>query len=245
MRTVTDMFGVKSVAKMLLSIDIRKIKFSPSIVQHPFTNSGITMCQTENGPQWLNLCENPEDLAHWRGTLSQAIDKAENPWSIYMMLNTPYTLTFLKYAEPYLSTTDFSELLSASWIMTEYANSDAEVSKKQLIKMFRKADPAALMEEDELEQFASLDDTVTVYRGVTSYNAKNVRALSWTLDRETAEWFAHRFGEDGTVYEAQIDKEHIFALFNGRNESEIVLDPKYLEDIVPAQIQGIGMEQSM
>ena len=28
---------------------------------------------------------------------------------------------------------------------------------------------------------------MTVYRGVTPYNAKNIRALSWTLDRETAE----------------------------------------------------------
>ena len=50
-------------------------------------------------------------------------------------------------------------------------------------------------------------------------------------DRDTAEWFAHRFGEEGTVYEAQISKEHILAFFNGRNESEVVVDPKYLEPV--------------
>lgn len=43
---------------------------------------------------------------------------------------------------------------------------------------------------------------VCVYRGVTSYNAENVEALSWTLNREAAEWFAHRRGENGAVYEA-------------------------------------------
>ena len=79
-----------------------------------------------------------------------------------------------------------------------------------------------------------------MFRGVTSINSDNLRALSWTLDYETADWFAHRFDEDGTVYEARIDKAHIFALFNGRGESEIVLDPKHLKDIAQAQelIQG-------
>lgn len=62
----------------------------------------------------------------------------------------------------------------------------------------------------------------------------NVKALSWTLSRETAEWFAHRFDEDGTVYEAKIDKKHICALFTGRNESEVIVDPKQLKDIIIA-----------
>ena len=62
---------------------------------------------------------------------------------------------------------------------------------------------------------------------------------------ETADWFARRFDEDGTVYKAQIDKEHIFALFNGRDESEVVLDPKYLKDITQAQEPTQGQELSM
>ena len=67
------------------------------------------------------------------------------------------------------------------------------------------------MKQDEYEQFQELGDTVTVYWGVTSYNAKNLKGLSWTLNPETAEWFANRFGEDGTVYEAQIKKSHVYA----------------------------------
>ena len=43
------------------------------------------------------------------------------------------------------------------------------------------------------------------YRGVTMFNAKNVKVLSWTLDRSVVEWFASRFDEDGTVYQAQIN----------------------------------------
>ena len=88
---------------------------------------------------------------------------------------------------------------------------------------------------------------------MTTINSDNLLALSWTLDYETADWFARRLDEDGTVYKAQIDKEHtksddkehIFALFNGRDESEVVLDPKYLKDITQAQEPTQGQELSM
>ena len=64
-------------------------------------------------------------------------------------------------------------------------NRDAEVSHTQLTEMFRHSDPAALMDEAEQAQLAELDDTVTVYRGVTTINSDNLLALSWTLDYET------------------------------------------------------------
>jgi hypothetical protein len=75
-----------------------------------------------------------------------------------------------------------------------------------------------------------------------------VKALSWTLDREVAQWFASRYGSQGTVYEAKIDKKHIHALFLGRNESEVIVDPKYLTDITRVQVleqSRMKMEGSM
>ena len=244
-RRSTDMDGVKDVAKMLLAVELAETEFSPMIVQHPFTNSGIAGIPMDGELKLLNLCENPEDLVLWRNSLSKAIDTAEKPMDIYMLLNTPYALTFLKYAEPFLSKQDFSELLGIAWISSEYANSDAEVSRAQLTEMLRDSDPTALMDEEEQAQLAALEDTVTVFRGVTSINSDNLRALSWTLDYETADWFAHRFDEDGTVYEARIDKAHIFALFNGRGESEIVLDPGYLLNIQPTAMQQNVLDMQM
>lgn len=97
---------------------------------------------------------------------------------------------------------------------------------------------------ENCRQYQELEDTVTVYRGVTSYNAKNIKALSWTLDRETAEWFAHRFGEEGTIYEAQVRKEHILALFTGRNESEVIVDPRHLEQIMESPEPGFDMHMT-
>ncbi len=48
--------------------------------------------------------------------------------------------------------------------------------------MFKEADHTVLMDDSEHNELQELDDPVTVYRGITSYNAKNIRALSWTPD---------------------------------------------------------------
>ena len=124
--------------------------------------------------------------------------------------------------------------------LNESPNDDANMTRRELVAAFTSVSPEYLMDEDELREFSELDDTVTVYRGVTPHNARNIKALSWTLDPKTAEWFAHRFGEDGTVYEAQIDKKHICALFTGRNEAEVIVDPRYLRDIKEAPVLEQG-----
>ncbi len=157
------------------------------------------------------------------------------------MCNKPYALTFLKFAEHHLSREDFSNILSDAWIRSENPNEDPNVDTGKLVSMFKNADRDILMDEDELNELELLDDEVTVYRGVTPYNEKNIKAMSWTLSYETASWFANRFKQDGTVYEATIDKAHILALFNGRNESEVIVEPEYLTDIEEAEEPNIGM----
>ena len=244
MRKETNMAGVRSVAKALLMLDINLTDYSPMIVQHPFTSSGMVAAPTENGLAMLDITQGDENLSAWRGLMVKQIDQAKNAYHIYMMLNKPYALSFLSLAEPHLSKKDFSEILADAWIRSENPNMDKNFVKKSLVDMFKKADQSILMDGEEKEMFDSFDDTVTIYRGVTSYNAKNIKALSWTTEYQTAEWFAHRFGEEGTVYEAQISKEHILAFFNGRNESEVIVDPKYLTDITEAQAMDTGMNLS-
>ena len=241
MRKETNMAGVKSVAKALLMLDIHLTDYSPVIVQHPFTSSGMVAAPTENGLAMLDITQGDENLSAWRGLMVKQIDQAKNAYHIYMMLNKPYALSFLSLAEPHLSQKDFSEILADAWIRSENPNMDKNFVKKSLVDMFKKADQSILMDGEEKEVFDSFDDTVTIYRGVTSYNAKNIKALSWTTEYQTAEWFAHRFGEEGTVYEAQIPKQHIYAFFNGRGESEVIVDPKYLSDITEAP----AMEEDM
>lgn len=227
----TDLEGVKGVARLLLMTEIHKTEFSPVVVQHPFTANGIVGISIDGKVRLLDITENEEDLIVWRNFKLRCIDTAENAFCIYMMMNAAYALTFLKYAKRYLSQKDLSSVLASAWTEAENPNCDMNLKQSELISMFRQADPKILMTQSERKRLKSLPETVTVYRGVTSYNAKNIRALSWTLDKEKAEWFAHRYGEEGTVYEARIDKSRIIAYFAERGESEVIVEPRYLKNI--------------
>lgn len=244
MRGKTDLEKLKTLAHVFLDLDIRLTSYSPMIVDHPFTNSGLTGIRGEDGNLVIvDLINDPKALAQWRTQVGKQIDRTDSAMRLFLMVNKTYALTLLKHAEPYLSEQDFGQILSTAWMLSEAPHNDPNLSKQQLASMFRSVSPEYLMDEEELRQYRALEDTVTVYRGVTPYNRRNVKGLSWTLDRERAEWFAHRFGEDGTVYTAQISKEYIFAIFNGRNEAEVVVDPKKLENVVvvPGQQQGFSM----
>ena len=83
---------------------------------------------------------------------------------------------------------------------------------------------------DNLEQLSD-DDMITVYRGV---RVNNYKGLSWTTDKQCAEWFAKRFGiseEKSYVFTGQIKKKDIIAFFDNRNEEEIVCDYRKVKDI--------------
>jgi hypothetical protein len=63
-------------------------------------------------------------------------------------------------------------------------------------------------------------------------NAHNgFTGISWTLDRERAEWFARRFSNEhwpGVVITGQVKRERIIALINDRQEREVVVFPRYV-----------------
>lgn len=239
----TKLDQLKYLAYVFLELDIIPTKFSPVVVKHPFTDNGVVGIPGKNGELLMvNLLDDPGALQRWKELCSQRIREADTPFKIALMITKPYQFAFLKYAAPVLSEQDLAHFLTHAWICTEEPNMDPNLSKRQLLSMFRSIDPQKLMDADEYAVFCELDEVVTVYRGVTSYNEENIRALSWTLDRKTAEWFAGRFGESGTVYEAQISKAHIHAVFLNRGESEVIVDPKHLTDLAPVQEQAQGLE---
>ena len=229
MAAQTNLDEVKITAQCLLMTEVHTTPMSPIIVQHPFASSGIAMLPGKN--ELLDITANAENLKKWRDYVSGLITKAKTAYDIFMLLNKGYALTFLKFAKYALSAEDLAQILADAWIQAENPNMDCNVTKAELVSMFKRSDREYLMTEAERKLLAALEETVTVYRGVTPYNAKNVKALSWTLDKKKAEWFAHRFGEKGPVYQAQINKGNILAVFTGRNESEVVLNPNKLEQL--------------
>jgi hypothetical protein len=235
MKNETDLSAIKKVSILLLMIKVHETEFSPVIVKHPFTDSGIAGIQYNGAFKVLNIVGSSHDLSLWLNFMERKIEEADSLFKIFMMVTKPYRLTFLKYIEPYLSRNDFSNILVNAWMSAEYVNQYIDVSKNKLISMFKSANPAIMMDEGEYKQFKNLEDVLTVYRGVTSYNSKSIKVMSWTLSLDTAKWFSNRFGEKGTVYKAHIRKQYVFALLNGRNESEVVVDPEYLTDVIKMQ----------
>lgn len=239
----TNMEGLKELALSLLYLDIQKTDFSPIVVTHPFTNTGLT-AQLINGEiRMLNLMDNEDDLEIWQNSLENIINEAKKPYDIYFLINKPYALAFVKFAMPYLSQKDFSTLLSDAWVRTEMPSNDSNFKPSEFIKLFKSADKIYLMDTNELQQYAELPDTVTIYRGVKSNRPNKVLQLSWTLDPDKAEWFAKRFDEDGVVYEATIDKKNILALFSRRGESEIIVDLDYLNDLSQYDLPSEALSQ--
>ena len=130
----TDLEQVKLVAHALLNVEIQPTEFSPMIVSHPFTNTGIAALSDEQGNFTpADLLNSSTDLERWRKRVGEQIDKSKNVYQIFMLFNKPYYLTFIKYAAHFLSEKDLGQILSDAWIMSEFPNADRNVGTRELL----------------------------------------------------------------------------------------------------------------
>lgn len=238
----TDLESCKMIAKSFLYTEIdTSSNFSPLVVTHPFFSSGCFY--NHENDKWLDILNNKDDYDIAIKQVERMIDKTEDYCSFLLIIRKPYLLAFFKYTKQYLDEKDYSEFLINSWVMDECANCNTNVSKEELLKYFKEASKEIMMDEKETEVFEQLDDVVTIYRGVTDYNKDNIKALSWTLDKTKAEWFATRFKQDGLVYEAKIKKNDIFAYTDKRNEKEVLVNFRKLYDIEPIKAIENSLEE--
>lgn len=237
----TDLDKVKAMAKVFLEIEIGETEMSPAIVQHPFAYSGYFHYRTADNCLQVIDITTPQGLKEWKKIMRDRIDSITSIGELFLYVSKPYSMTFLKYVQHYLSPQDYAETLAECWIREEQPNMNPSITKTELTNMFKRADKEFLMSEREYKKWQDLPEKLTIYRGVTEYNGKNIRALSWTTNYDTAKWFAGRYGEKGKVYQAEIDKKHILACIDQRGESEIIVEPKYLKDIEMVEDLSLNM----
>ena len=146
--------------------------------------------------------------------------KKKNFSSYIMLHEKPWRFEALKsIIEDVKDREKAAELIHSVWIGSE--NIWQHLAEwKVMLKEYREELRSTMDEEDTLV-FNSLPETITVYRGYQK--GKNKSGISWTLDKEKAEWFGGRFSKEKLFATKTIKKDKVLFYSNQRGEQEIVI----------------------
>lgn len=222
----TDIKQIRSASKALLYAVGIHCDNHFGIISHPFTNNIFVL---DENRQMVNLTDH-DVCMQWKNRMAKEIDESSLE-RIYIMLNKPYRITWLKYVEMYMSQSDFAEYLADAYVSEEMPNLNPNVPVKTLINWFKKASKIDLMEDEEYQMWKNLPETIELYRG-TSHEGTEY-GISWTTNQDTAKWFANRFATDehpARVYKVTANKKDCLCYFGNRGEHEIVLDVTKIRD---------------
>ena len=154
--------------------------------------------------------------------------KKDENWSKYVFLRErPYRLNaFLDIAKK-LNHEKFWDLFMDIWSDSENIYQNKLFWRETILMYQPKPAFDLVMNKEDLETFNALPDEFAIYRGTNRSEDEDTDSLSWTIDREKAQWFANRLNHDNPkVLERTIKKEEVLAFYNGRGESEIIVYPK-------------------
>lgn len=155
--------------------------------------------------------------------------KAKNvgDFSKYVFLHErPYRLDAFLQVYKQMSEKDFWRLFMDIWSDSEniYALKAIWI---HLIRLKEKPNFDLVITDEDRPTFDALPDTFTVYRGTDDSEDDDTDSLSWTIDKEQAQWFANRWSKDEpVVLEREISKSDVLSYYNGRSEKEIIIYPK-------------------
>jgi len=235
----TNIRQVRDVSFMLARCVPIEARFGV-IAQHPFTSSTMVtrpMMSAYEEPQILNLTK-PEDKKLWLEDLNNTIQSSDLN-TIFLYLNKPWCLCWFDWIKDFLSVRDFSNMLGQCWTEEENPNMDVNVKLPTVIDWFKAANKSMMMSEEDYAHYRNLPDVLTLYRGVSVGHVD--LGLSWTEDKEKAEWFQHRFddfkkegNQESHMLTITCPKTHVLAYFNSRNEDEVVLDVMSVKSLIKA-----------
>ena len=204
---------LREVTKSLLLVEPEKSEI-PTFVNHPIFQSS-TAYDTEPFDLF-------GDIDRARKPYINIIENAEDAIGLLIIVRNPYKMLWFLLASDYIDEPEYSDILKQCWVCEEWPSRDVNVPIREAIRLFKRADRNTMV--------PTKDETIKVYRGVN--RGGSPYGLSWTTSLETAEWFAKRFGDDGKVYELEVPNKHVLAIIDDRDESEVVVDTRNLEDKV-------------
>lgn len=223
MREETDLKKVKSLAQAFVYMELEQVEECPFFIQHPIFD---TILQIIDGKPF-NLLEDTKTFKELQQKMVDTIFQQKNALDVLLMIRASYRLTFFKYCKDDLSEEDYSNMLIEAWLTEENPMSDVNVSMKELLSYFKKANKEIMMCSKDLATYSTFPDKLTIYRGVKEPKL----GMSWTLSKSKAEWFATRFSDTGYLFKATANKSDILCYTDNRGEKEIIINPKLLTDI--------------
>lgn len=243
--TETDMDKVRGIAKELLEVPVCQIPGMP-FVTHPILSCTLYPMNNDFN-SCVDITEDAAAMEQVKADIRRRIDDCDSITQIgASIIDKKYRLLFLKLCEGYASRTDVGLYLNQLWCSVENIIGDPNVTQKDIIRLFKLADPTVLMSENDQKALETLPDTVTVYRGIRKTllisGKRMIDGFSWSTGMDTAYWFARRFAhcqeEMGRVFRAEIRKEFILAYFGVDGfEREVVVTPYRLRNITEIPVE--------
>jgi len=206
------------VVKLMSKIEIHK-DLENSIVE---LQSGYKMIHhplyvgTYTGHEFLNEIIN--DSYKEKKELLQKFVNEENIHSLIYLIERPYRVeSTMSALDSWWKPTkqEYWDFLSWLWVDTENVYENFETWVKLLFCKFE--EPQLMMNDDEKEVYDNLPHIIKIYRG-----GVNDEGLSWTLNKDTAEWFAKRYNKNYKVFSKEISKKNVLAYIDTRKEEEII-----------------------
>ena len=149
--------------------------------------------------------------------------RKEKKWSSYINLHErPYRLDAFMDVKDEMTDSEYWSSLADVWVDSENIWQNQDIWKSVLSS--KRPNRINMMNKDEQKEFASLPNELTIYRGYIK--GKNKNGLSWTTDKDKAEWFSTRLagrGDNPVVQQATVNKKDVVAYFSRRGESEVVV----------------------
>lgn len=150
------------------------------------------------------------------------------------LVQKPYKMQWLENLAPQMTDADYWMALGEAYIQQEFFD------QAELRRLFTVDRPGRelLMDNEERAFLQTLPERFEIYRGYGT----TLHGWSWTLERDKAIWFAQRFAgvqndEPPMLATGMVNKTSVVAYFAGRNESEIVVDPKKVKRIQKIELE--------
>ena len=214
---------IKEMAVLFLNQKPEPVEGFEIFVIHPVLETRVAHLSTGT---MFDIFEDTDSFKQWLKETERIIQTRSTVDAVFMMIRTAYKLTFFKYVNEYLNEKDFARMLRNTWIDVEFTSDNTNTSFKERLSWFQKANSQYLMCEKDFKRWKGLKEVTTIYRGCR--NQEKELGMSWTLDKEKAEWFATRLANEDdipVIYTYDIDKKYIFAYFSERDEAEIIINP--------------------